>query len=297
MNNSEIVKKDLLRRKINEYFSKNPKATSVIIKADVGGPSKTVWKVERTKTKYNITEVNTLAEKYKFEAPIGGQAPAIPPADAPVPQGQQQAKQTNVAQFNQLDLPTRLAQLATGMMLNYDTVISTLAMIVKDKSKDLVQLRRALESGINTASVDANQKRLLGNIMGILTSISNERGLMASKEVKGKGRLNESPKKKLKEESETQEEPPNETSPEEIEAQDQAELELEPIAKNKSDEELLLISSLKGHAIKEADIDLNPNGGVLTLGLVGISNPVEIAWHNSGKVIFTFKGRPYTLKK
>lgn len=40
------VKKGLLQRKIKEYFSAHPKATSLIVKTNLG-ENKTVWKVTR----------------------------------------------------------------------------------------------------------------------------------------------------------------------------------------------------------------------------------------------------------
>jgi len=66
MNPKEIVKKDLLRRKINEYFSKNPNSNSVIIRADVGD-MKTHWKVVKEGKDFNIIEVNTNTKKFIFE--------------------------------------------------------------------------------------------------------------------------------------------------------------------------------------------------------------------------------------
>lgn len=70
--NNNIVKKDLLRRKINEYFSKNPSAKMVIIKADVGG-NKTHWKVTKEGKSFKVVEVNTVKEEYIFEAPAAAQ--------------------------------------------------------------------------------------------------------------------------------------------------------------------------------------------------------------------------------
>jgi len=67
MNAKEIVKKDLLRRKINEYFSKHPKSKSFIIRSDAGD-SMHFWKVKKEGKRYNITEVKTKTEKYIFEA-------------------------------------------------------------------------------------------------------------------------------------------------------------------------------------------------------------------------------------
>lgn len=213
MDNNKIIQNDLLKRKIFEYFSKYPKAKSVIIKTDLFGTGKISWKVIKEKKGYAITEVKTAKQKLFLEAPVGGQSPAPGTQQPPqMPQNSVQAKQANVQQFAQLDLQTKLAQLATGMMLNYDTTINTLAQIVKDKSQDLVQFRRALESGINAAPLDANQKRLVGNVLGILTSISNESTLMSSKQIKGKPLL--------KEEDENSKKKDNDETPETSDPQD-----------------------------------------------------------------------------
>ena len=69
MNSNSIVKKDLLRRKINEYFTKHPNAKSVIIETDIG-ENKTVWRVVRENRNFSITEVNTSRENFIME--LGG---------------------------------------------------------------------------------------------------------------------------------------------------------------------------------------------------------------------------------
>jgi hypothetical protein len=64
MEHKDIVKKDLLRRKICEHFSKNPNAESVIIKADIGD-MKTLWKVVKEEGgHFKVVEVNTKKEQY-----------------------------------------------------------------------------------------------------------------------------------------------------------------------------------------------------------------------------------------
>ena len=55
---------DLLRRKIHEHISNNPKAKSFIVKASFGKES-THWKVEVKKNKsFNIVEVNTTKSEF-----------------------------------------------------------------------------------------------------------------------------------------------------------------------------------------------------------------------------------------
>lgn len=61
-NTLNVVKKDLLRRKIKEYFS-DPQKHTAIIKADIGD-HKTIWKVTRDKKDFKVIEVNTHKELF-----------------------------------------------------------------------------------------------------------------------------------------------------------------------------------------------------------------------------------------
>lgn len=65
-NAKEVIKKDLLRRKIKEFFSKNPNSKTIIVQAGTGN-TKTLWKVSKQKKGFNIVEVNTVKDKYIFE--------------------------------------------------------------------------------------------------------------------------------------------------------------------------------------------------------------------------------------
>ncbi len=305
MEANKVIEKDLLIRKINEYFSKHPKSNSVIIKTELMGLGKTSWKVTREGKKYNVLEVKTSKTRFMLEAPVGGQAPAAGSTAAALggqqqpqqPQNTVQAKQANIQQFAQLDLATKLAQLSTGMMLNYDTAVSTLAEIVKEKSQDLVQFRRALESGINAAPLDANQKRLVGNILGILTSISNESALMSHKDHRGRPLLKEEgePNKKKDELEAPESSHPARTSMETT--GEEQESNVTALPKFRTEEAMLLTKSLTGQTIKAADIEIKPGGGILTLDLVSVENPVKLKWFNNGKVVYEFKDRPYVIKK
>lgn len=176
MEKKDIVKKYLLKRKIEEFFSKNPTATSVIIEANISGPVKTAWKVEVKNKKYKITEVKTIKEEYVFEAPEDEPKKKVDSGDDQSDQGQQVDPQI---------------QAGTG--------------------------------------------------------------------------------------------------------DEESEPEMLPV--NRTDEEMLLMQGLKGQTIREADIDLNAHGGTLTLALVSIENPIQLTWNKEGRVVFSFKGRPYTLRK
>lgn len=237
-----------------------------------------LWKKENKKKKLK-------------EEPVGGQAPAsvgtTPTTPGQLPQGTQQARKSNLIQFNSLDLDTKLSQLP--MMLNYDTAISVFADIVSDKAPDLVKLRKVLESEINGAPIDAAQKKSLGNLLGVLTSIANQRTQMASKSLGSKPGLKEaqSKKKVLRE-----------ADDEEVGLDDTAdESEKQKLKGNESEEALAFSKSLKGQTIRNAYIEMKPDGGIVNIELVSVEAPAEIAWNNNGKVVFSFKDRPYLVRK
>jgi hypothetical protein len=64
----------------------------------------------------------------------------------------------------------------------------------------------------------------------------------------------------------------------------------------KSPEEAVVSQRLSGQTIKNATVQLRPNGGMVNLELVGMKIPASIQWDSSGKVIFNFKNRPYILR-
>src|SRR3990167_9000699 len=66
MNTQQLIKKDLLRRKILEFFKKNPKKSSVIIKMNEASGS-TYWNVDKKKGEYLIKEVNVSKSKFSMK--------------------------------------------------------------------------------------------------------------------------------------------------------------------------------------------------------------------------------------
>jgi hypothetical protein len=306
LNNKDLMKKHLLTKKIKEHFLKNPKSNSVLIKTNLGG--KTLWNVVREgKNNFQITEVNTKRKQFLLEAPagafggpspvgndqpnpIGGQTQAQPAQQAPQGQAQQQPVQQTPQQqqqaFSQLPLNDKISQLANGQMLNYQTSIATLGDMLKSQGQNVAQLRGALEAGLGLAKVDANQKRQIGDLLNILTSVSNGPTLTAGKKIKGKNLKEEDLKKK-----------DNEESAVETTSDDQETNLDNALTKNHSAEEALLVKCLIGQTIRDADIETSSNGGKLSLGMVSLKNPIELEWFNNGKIILNYKGRPYTISR
>lgn len=66
MSITNLVKKDLLRRKINEYFSKNPESKSVVVEFTIN-KKKTIWRAVKEEKQIVIAEVNTKTDKFIFE--------------------------------------------------------------------------------------------------------------------------------------------------------------------------------------------------------------------------------------
>jgi len=63
MKSLDIVKKELLRRKINEHIAKNPTIKEFVVRARFADDN-TFWKVRREGKDFNIIEVNTRKEVF-----------------------------------------------------------------------------------------------------------------------------------------------------------------------------------------------------------------------------------------
>ena len=63
MNAQDIIKKDLLRRKIQEHIKNKPAAVSFVVKARFGDEN-THWKVTREGKDFNIIEVNSRKDEF-----------------------------------------------------------------------------------------------------------------------------------------------------------------------------------------------------------------------------------------
>jgi hypothetical protein len=63
MDKRDLIKKNIFRLKLEQYFAKNTSAKSVIVKSNVGNKS-TFWRAVKDKNNFYITEVNTLRESF-----------------------------------------------------------------------------------------------------------------------------------------------------------------------------------------------------------------------------------------
>jgi hypothetical protein len=66
--NVQLVKVEVLRKKINEHFQKHPKAKVLVIKSNLfESNGKSYFRIERNGDKFNITEVKTNKQKFIIE--------------------------------------------------------------------------------------------------------------------------------------------------------------------------------------------------------------------------------------
>ena len=82
---------------------------------------------------------------------------------------------------------------------------------------------------------------------------------------------------------------PNQNTPEEVPEQ-------QPVEPQKTAEENS-INKLAGQTIRSAGFESDENGNKLSLELAGQHIPATLEWNKTGKIIFSFKGARYTIKK
>ena len=72
---------------------------------------------------------------------------------------------------------------------------------------------------------------------------------------------------------------------------------VDPIERQKGEEEMVVSKSLGGQTISKASIDLDSNGAKLNLELVNSLSPASFEWNNDGSIVFSFKDRDYTIRR
>lgn len=75
MKKFDLVRRELLRRKINEHFLSHPQSSVAVFKMDIGN-RKTLWRVVREDKDYRITEIHTKKESFLIEAGTAGMSPS-----------------------------------------------------------------------------------------------------------------------------------------------------------------------------------------------------------------------------
>lgn len=298
MNSRGIVKNELLRRKVQEYFSKNPKKKSVVVSLGEGD-SKLTWKATKDKGSFKVVEVKTSCQEFILEQPlpVGGQAPAPTTQAQPgmAPQGAGAAQSHNIEAYKGQDFNSKIQMLGSVVPLNIDTISMAFADLLKPGSgQQVALLRQTIEQG-SAAVTDPSQKQGLGSALGFLTVLGNQRELMSHKSNKGPVVAE---KKKLTEQpgDETPEEPNDPVGSEQQPTLDTPPGEGDAQVVGDRPEEALVSQALQGHTIKNAHIDVGPTGGSLTLDLITTENPATLEWQNTGRVVFNYKGRKHLIQ-
>lgn len=320
----KFIRKNALKTKIESHFKKHPKSKTLLVTSSVGG-NKVLWKVQREGKKYKITEVTSTKSEYVLEAPMGapgspgalggGPAPVASPAQ-PGQMGVKQAQGQNLNAFKSQDLSGQMSMLQSGVVPVTGQTLSAVFMHLIDKQAlNMVPEIRKLFSTLGPRATDPHSKQILGSFNGVLTLLGDQGkgmgglgGLVAHNAKKGKV-VREATRDEMNPQPQLEPKMPQlaKNPPSDDEVDDEVGLENEPEAeetpekqepvRQKSEEEFALQKNLTGQTIRNANVELDANGGSLTLDLVNTKIPAELKWSNTGEVTFNFKDRPYTIRR
>ena len=317
MDNMNIVKKNLLQRKIKEHFSKNPKSKSVIVSVNIG-EQKTIWKVNKAKVGYSVVEVNTHKEQFMLEGPM-------PVAAAGAPQ-------QGSAEFKQVmgiigpimgNLGTSQAQAAEAR-----NQINTLIGRIKNPKEKaqagaFLNYLGALTSGMAGASPQAPIAQAQGAVpkpsgnTGLASGRTRAGSKLHEKEEKDKKKTDKRPEDMPKK-SPSSVKPAPETAPEDPQAAAQPEPEAAgmetpgpadapapeappeepkaPDAAPKTGEELSLQSLVKTKPVKDIQVFGDEKGGHVMLSMGGLKNAIQLNFGYDGKITYKFGELSRVLK-
>lgn len=297
-NAKNLVKKDLLRRKIQEHFNKFPKAKSVIITANID-ENKTIWKVDKIKSGFSIVEVTTQKEQYIIEA-AGQNSPAfqqvvsiVTPLMGNLGTTQQQAAQAR-NQVNALmpKITDPREKTQAGGLLNYLGALTGGAMAATPPTTPISQAP------------------------GGMPVPSGKSGLTSGRFVKGK-RIKEADEKKKQDDEEdiedqeapenaSETEPEMELTPDQVDAgletgdvpaeQPQEDPETAPEDQPKTGEEVQLKQLVKTKPIQNIHAFVDEDGSHLVMSLGGLKNPVQFDFTPEGKITYKLGDLSRVLK-
>jgi hypothetical protein len=286
MNSKEIVKKDLIRRKINEYFSKHPKAKSVIINSGIDS-FKTIWRVVKESNNFVVTEVNTKREKFILEAPIpvGGQRPAPGAVPLSTVSKPGQAMPGTIGSSETLEL------VKSGMLKVTSSVIEKLfapLLIPKDPTA-----KRQIKLTWDILNKATNKDQASASFLAMMQNLMNTPSWLAASKKNNGTKLQEVDK-----ETSIEDMPQDEDQPTDAIGLDQAK-KVEPVEKSveKSQEEMVMQKSLEGKPIEQVSLEHRKDGVDLIIKTVGVDIPSKFSFFKDGKIIFHHKDRPYIIKR
>lgn len=313
MNSSDIVKKDLLRRKIREHFSKHPRAKSVVVKADIGD-RKTIWRAQKMASGvFSVVEVNTVREQFLITE-ISGQASP---------------------EYQQLSTSI-VSALASGNPAEKERALNDLEMTMprlRPQEKGEAEKLRAMlgTGGASTAARDSSASFRASSSIPGLGSRPASPSLRANKQVRGRKvaeadepEKKEKPKKKKKSDMPTATPHPDAQPPgAEMAATTTPTGDTEPVDKPETDldvtfpngaemqgkapspdqdpgvktaEEERLKKMVMNKPIQDISVSSDSDRGTIVLTLGGLKNPVEISVFDSGKVTYKLGSLSQLLK-
>lgn len=294
---SNLVKKDLLRRKVTEHFTKNPGSRSVIIRANIG-ESNTLWKVERVNKGFNVVEVNTIREQFVIEAPlgggqsmpVGGQSPAV--GSAPM----------NIDKMSTSDI--MMSVQSKTMKVTPKVVAKVLAPVLVPKDAGSKQQLKSTIALLRAATPDAPSSSFLGTMDEMMNT---PEWLAAGRKRKGR-KMAEGEEEQSRGEQERPTNKPevkpskeigpdfpmsDDEEPEEVGIEKRvditsADAQFEP----KTGEAARLKDLLKNKPVK--DIHVSEDGVELDMG--GLKNNIKIKHSPDGKITWSLGDLPHTIK-
>jgi len=301
MENSNLVKKDLLRRKITEHFSANPKSTSVIISANIG-ESRTLWKVERVNKAYSVVEVNTKKEQFMLEAPLG--APNAVGSGMSVG-GQQPASGAVPVNIDKMSTSDIMMNIQSKVVkVTPKVVAKVLAPVLVPKDANLKKQLKDTVTLLRAAGPDTPSSSFLGTMDEMMNT---PEWLAAGRKRKGK-RMSEAGEEQSRSEREQPTNKPetrpkkevgpdfpvsDDEEPEEVGIEKRMDItspdaQFEP----KTGESARLKGLLQNKPIK--DINVTEDGVELDLG--GLKNNIKIKHHTDGKITWSLGELSHTIK-
>jgi hypothetical protein len=291
MESRDLVKKDLLRRKIQEHFGKHPESKSVIVKADVGDV-KTIWRVQREGRSFSVVEVNTNREQFVISEAVGTPEQLFGQFSTAVMQGG----------FNPNPQQTQMISNA----------FNSLPQGPFRKAAEEMIKGAGLQSKVRTTAQSGQQMGGLGRASTTSTlsmgAAPKGTGLAETDEEKPKSKkLDLDKPKKLKEpEKPSSDKPlgaepaatPDAMEPSKDVPSAETDVDVAPDAEpspegdmaepvpTKTGEEKQLQSLIQNKPVQNIEVSSESNKGTIVLTLGGLKNPLEIDFFNNGKVTY-----------
>lgn len=306
------LKNGILLKRAKRFFKENPDRNSAILKMSIGNVD-THWNVCRQKNQLNITEINSSKQKFVFKEDektgtgFGKFEPVYDPKKGK--QGVSAAVTSPVKQppplpARQQQLAKRVERIAAGKNPFDRQVVQKVAQQLSDQEfgQYYGASKQSMTKQAGTPPPLPSRVAKAGTIpygtgpyqkggepltpQDRLAQFGREKTINAGIERKYRIVLSEADGD-IKGIDQPEEEP--EQSPEDLP------ITSDPAQTKTSEQQA--VSRLSGQTIKSANVEFDENLGRLSLELAGHHQPVTLEWDKGGKVIFSYKGARYILRK